>query len=214
LRLPESKVKVIYNPVIDRQLYRQAEIPAPFDWLSGSHIKTILAIGRLETVKDHKTLIKAFQLVQETHPAQLVILGEGSLRSELLQTAAALGVEKKMVLPGFIPKPFSIISRSDVFVMSSLYEGLPGVIIQALAYGCPVVSTDIGGSREILDDGKYGHLVPVGDAKAMARAILNVLNGDQRLAPPEWLSQFEVERNVDEYVKLIEKEGQPSFSKV
>ena len=203
LGLSASKVKVIYNPVINNQLYN-TNIPASFDWISDPHKKIILAVGRLEAVKDHKTLLKAFHLVRKNCPSRLIILGEGSLRNELLQTAVALGISEDLILPGFIPRPFPIISRSDVLVMSSLYEGLPGVIIQALACGCPVVSTAIGGSSEILNGGKYGHLISVGDSQAMAQAILNVLNGDRRLAPPEWLSQFEVDKNIDQYVNLIE----------
>jgi glycosyltransferase involved in cell wall biosynthesis len=204
LGLSASKVKVIYNPVINNQQLYHADISASFDWMSDPHKKIILAIGRLEAVKDHKTLLKAFHLVRKTCPAKLVILGEGSLRNELLQTAVTLGISEEVILPGFIPRPLSIISRSDVLVMSSLYEGFGNVIIEALANGCPVVSTAIGGSSEILNEGKYGHLIPVGDHQAMAQAILKVLNGDRRLAPPEWLSQFEVDKNIDQYVKLIE----------
>lgn len=205
LSLPASKVKVIYNPIISKQFYEKAKEPAPpHEWLDSTEKKIVLSIGRLESVKDHKTLIQAFALIHARHPSKLVILGEGSLRDDLEKIATSLGLEKDVIFPGYIRQPFSIISHSDVFVLSSLYEGLPTVLIEALACRCPIVSTDIGSAREILNYGQYGHLTPVGDAEAMARAIQKTLDGDTRLAPKEWLSQFEVEKNVEQYIDLIE----------
>jgi glycosyltransferase involved in cell wall biosynthesis len=95
-------------------------------------------------------------------------------------------------------------SKASVFVLSSMWEGLPGALIEAIACGAPVVSTDCqSGPREILDGGKYGHLVPVGDAQALADAIVASLNGDHRKPPAEWLEQFKSEPVVKEYLMTL-----------
>jgi len=166
--------------------------------------KTILSIGRLETVKDHKTLLRAFKIVKSKQDTQLVILGEGSLKSEIQSMVNDMGLSGDVLLPGFVTNPYPIISNADVLVISSLHEALPNVLVEALACQCPVVSTACGGPEEILGYGKYGHLVPIGDYAGMANAILQVLNGDKRLATPEWLEQFSVDRNIDAYLKLVE----------
>jgi glycosyltransferase involved in cell wall biosynthesis len=98
-----------------------------------------------------------------------------------------------------------------VFVLSSIYEGLPTVLIEALASGCPVVSTDCpGGAREILADGKYGELVPPGDAAAMARAMLKILDGTRKQVDPDWLAQFRTEHVLDQNVRMLETLSRPN----
>jgi glycosyltransferase involved in cell wall biosynthesis len=124
---------------------------------------------------------------------------------ELRALPAALGVEADVVLPGFVENPFAIMAHAAVFVLSSLYEGLPGVLIQALACGCPVVSTDCpSGPREVLDGGRFGPLVPVGVAAALARAIEQVLDDPP---PAESLRAraelFSVERSADHHLELL-----------
>lgn len=203
LHLPRRKVKTIYNPVIDEELYRKSNEPVTFDWFDKPGKKTILTIGRLEEVKDQKTLIHAFRMVKETCDTRLIILGEGSLRTELMKLIADNGLEEDVIMPGFISKPHNILIHSDVFVMSSLHESLSEVTIQSLACQCPVVSTACGGPEEILDNGRYGHLVSIGDAQEMAKAILLVFEGDKRLAPKDWLVQFQCDRNIEQYIKLM-----------
>lgn len=204
LHLPKSKVKVIYNPIISEGLYQRAEEPILHAWFGAKSKKTILSIGRLESVKDHKTLLKAFKLVREREEAQLVILGEGTLKAEIQQVVNKIGLSEEVLMPGFISNPYPIIANADVLVISSLHEALPNVLVEALACQCPVVSTACGGPEEILGYGKYGHLVPIGDHEAMAAAIVKVLKGDKRLATPEWLEQFSVDRNIDAYLNLFE----------
>ncbi|NPV56434.1 MAG: glycosyltransferase [Anaerolineae bacterium] len=204
-RLPESKVSVIYNPIIDVDIYRKMNEPLSQPWLQDPHKTTIVAVGRLEPVKDHQTLLKAFKRVREERDAQLVILGEGSLQGALTAQAAELGIEKDLILPGFVANPFNILARANLSVLSSLREALPGVLIQAMACQCPVVSTACGGAEEVLADGKYGHLVPVGDDAAMAVAMRKVLDGDRRLAPEAWLAQFHKDRVIAQYQDLIER---------
>ena len=133
------------------------------------------------------------------------MLGEGRTRPELETLALGLGLNEDLALPGFVDNPFAYMARAAVFVLCSRYEGLPGVLIQAMASGCPVVSTDCpSGPREILEDSIYGPLVPVGDDAAMADAILSVLE-----RPPDRkgliarAAQFSVDRAVDQYLEVL-----------
>jgi glycosyltransferase involved in cell wall biosynthesis len=138
--------------------------------------------------------------------ARLVILGEGRLREDLQALAESLGIQADLAMPGFVENPFQYMARAAVLVLSSQYEGLPGVLIQALACACPVVSTDCpGGAREILADGAYGALVAVGDAEGMAQAILRELGDptpkDRLLRRAE---DFSVESGVSNYLSLLD----------
>ncbi len=210
LKLPRSKVHVIYNPVFRPEILEKANEPVSCSWFGDKSILKIISIGRLVVEKDHKTLIKAFKLVRETHKAQLIILGEGPLQPDLLQLIKALDLDQDVLLPGFVQNPYPLISQSDVFVLSSTSEGLGNVLIEAIACNCPVVSTDCpGGPREILKNGQYGHLTPVGDYVAMADAIKRVIQGDKRLAPREWLEKFRLDNSVDQYQRLIEEKDNP-----
>ena len=113
-----------------------------------------------------------------------MVLGEGRERPRLERLVAELGLSEDVALPGYVENPFAWLSRAQLFILSSRYEGLPGALVQALACGCPVVSTDCpSGPREILEDGKLGALVPVGDAAAMAAAIVAALNAPRDEAP-------------------------------
>jgi glycosyltransferase involved in cell wall biosynthesis len=135
----------------------------------------------------------------------LIILGEGNKRRELEELADSLGVHQSLTLPGYAENPFAYMARAAVFVLSSRFEGLPGVLIQAMACGCPVVSTDCAsGPREILERGAYGPLVPVGDDKALAEAIQTVLD---KPASRERLmacaSEYGVDRAVEQHLQVL-----------
>jgi glycosyltransferase involved in cell wall biosynthesis len=126
--------------------------------------------------KDFATLLKAFSHVRRSQPAHLVIIGEGRLRSELEALAQSLGIDKDVWMPGFTDNPYAFMGRASVLVLSSICEGLPNVLLEALACGCPIVSTDCpSGPSEILQNGTVGPLVPVGDVQALAKAILSTL---------------------------------------
>lgn len=205
LRLPRAKVRVIYNPVFRPEILDKAREPVSCSWYHDKSTIKIISIGRLVADKDHKTLLKAFKLIRDTYAAKLIILGEGPLRPDLLHLIKLLDLEQDVWLPGFVQNPYPLISQSDVFVLSSTSEGLGNVLIEAMACNCPVVSTDCpGGPREILNGGQYGHLTPVGDPVAIAAAVTSVLQGEKRLAPPEWLEKFHLDRSVDQYQRLIE----------
>ncbi len=204
--LPKArdKIHLVFNPVVSCHVLTQAQMPVVHPWFQSREKPVVLAVGRLEDPKDYPTLLKAFSYVRQAVPARLVILGEGSKRASLQQLAQSLGIGNDLDMPGFDPNPFRYMARADVFVLSSRYEGLPNVLIQAMACGCPVVSTNCpSGPEDILDGGKYGELVPVGDAKAMADAILRVLQGERKTVPPEWLAQFDEEPVADQYLRLL-----------
>lgn len=203
--LPDVRVPRIYNPVLSERVRLQSEESIDHPWFETGTPPVILAVGRLVPVKGYDVLIRAFAKVRQQMHAHLLILGEGEQRAELELLAQQLGVADDVRMPGYEPNPFKYMRRAAVFVLSSRYEGLPNALIQAMACGCPVVATDcLSGPREILADGKYGALVPVGDADALAQAILQGLEGRIPAAPPEWLLQFEENHIVEQYLQVLE----------
>lgn len=202
--LPESHVPCLYNPVITERLRQLRDAPFQHPWFEAGAPPVVLAVGRLTPQKDYPTLLRAFAQVRQSHPARLLILGEGELRHDLWRLAQELHLTDAVAMPGYEPNPFAYMRRASVFVLSSRYEGLPNALIQAMACGCPVVSTDCpSGPREILDGGRYGHLVPVGEVDALANTIIEVLSGGGKTVPPEWLQQFEESYVVEQYLSLL-----------
>lgn len=203
LHLPQTKINVIYNPVIDDGFYQRSKEQNQYFFSEKQIYKKILSIGRLEKVKDHQTLLLAFKEIQKKYFAKLIILGEGTNRKEISKWVNEMGLENDVIMPGFVQNPLPIMRESDVLVNASKHESFSIVIVEALACHCPVVSTACGGPEEILANGKYGHLVPIGDHKAIADAIEKVFKGDLRLANPEWLDQFSIETSVQKYINLL-----------
>ena len=204
--LSKDSVVAVPNPVVDGALRACAQQALVHPWFTQDGPPVILAAGRLTEQKDFATLIHAFAAVRTDREARLVILGEGRLRDDLEQLVCTLGIQADVCMPGFVENPFQYMARASVLVLSSAYEGLPGVLIQALACGCPVVSTDCpGGSSEILEDGKYGALVSIGKADEMAKAVLAELDDP---TPREILlrraEDFSVERAVNSYLALLD----------
>ena len=203
--LPKSKVQVIYNPVVTEDMFKKAEEPIDHPWFQPGQPPVILGVGRLTAAKDFETLIKAFALVRKKTEARLLILGEGPERVKLEQLVKQLGLQNDVCMPGFVDNPYKYMKHSSVFVLSSRWEGLPTVLIEALALGLPVVSTDCpSGPAEILEGGKWGRLVPVGSPEALANAILEALN-DERGKGVERAKEFSLDRIVDQYVALIKE---------
>jgi glycosyltransferase involved in cell wall biosynthesis len=200
-------VTTIHNPVVDDTLHANARQALAHDWFSpAATVPVILAVGRLTEQKDFSTLLQAFARVRADRPVRLVILGEGRLRPDLEKLANTLGIGADVDMPGFVANPFQYMARASLLVLSSLYEGLPGVLIQALACGCPVVSTDCpGGSKEILADGKYGPLVAVRDVTGMTDAIRAQLdNPTGKDLLRQRADDFSVDRAVDNYLDLLD----------
>lgn len=204
-RAPLDKIVVIYNPVRTDLLRRQAEEPSGHRWLDNPAMPVILSVGRLEQVKDMAALIQAFALVRRSLDAKLVILGEGSLRNDLRELTHSLSIDADVDMPGFADNPYSFIARADAFALSSIAEGLPNVLLEALALGTPIVATDCPtGPREILRDGKDGILVPEGDLAALAQGIRTCLTSEsKRPVAPESLERFEFSKVIDQYAKVL-----------
>jgi glycosyltransferase involved in cell wall biosynthesis len=203
--LPPERVTTVYNPVVDSELAKKAEAPIDHPWFVPGAPPVIIAAGRLAEQKDIPTLLQAFAQVRAQRQARLLLLGEGEMRRKLEALARELGVDQDVSLPGFTSNPFAFMARAAVFVLSSAYEGLPGVLIQALACGCPVVSTNCpGGAAEILENGQYGRLVPVGDPAAMAQAIISTLDASpDRGLLQKRASLFSVDRAVEQYLEVL-----------
>ena len=198
-------ILAIPNPVGIADIAEKAALPMEHPWFSDDSGPVILSAGRLTSVKDHATLLRAFSDVIRSRPAHLVILGVGPERENLLELAQRLGVSHQVDLPGFMLNPFAYMSKARVFALPSRYEGFPNVLVQAMACGTPVVSTDCrSGPSEILEDGKWGHLVPVGDWRAMAKAILDTLDNpipsDELIARA---SDFSADASIDRYMEVL-----------
>ncbi len=204
VKIDRRKIKVIYNPVINDTLFTKANRFPLHPWFEGNHLPIVIAIGRLTKQKDFPTLLEAFHSVVENVDARLIILGEGEDRVSLLQRVQDLNLKEKVSLPGFVDNPYAFLSHSTVFVLSSRWEGLPTVLVEAMACGIPVISTDCpSGPREILKDGKYGRLIPVGDPSALSSAIMDGLRGKIPHAPAEGWQEFTVKHTVDDYLSIL-----------
>jgi glycosyltransferase involved in cell wall biosynthesis len=202
---PLSKIRVIYNPVITADVISLARRAPDHPWFSVGQPPVILGVGRLTRAKDFATLIRAFAAVRQRRAARLIILGEGEERPALTALAAELGVADDVALLGFKENALAYMAGSALFALSSVREGLPTVLIEALAAGTRVVSTDCpSGPREILQEGRLGTLVPVGDAAALAEAIVDALERPVGTVPLDALTPFTRDAAVNNYLHLIE----------
>ena len=137
-------------------------------------------------------------------PLRLIILGQGNLRSELQELIKNLDLQVVVDLPGFVENPFAILKHASLFVLSSAWEGLPNALIQAMACGTPVVSTDCpSGPTEILQGGKWGRLVPVGNVEAMAEAMAATLEDENRPNVMQRAAEFSVDHGVKGYLRVM-----------
>jgi glycosyltransferase involved in cell wall biosynthesis len=197
-------LKTVYNPVVSERLFTMASEPLDHPWFAPDQPPVILAVGRLERQKDHGTLLEAFQRVRQKRAARLLILGEGSDRHALEERARELCISDDVSFPGFVSNPYPFMRRAAVFALSSSWEGLPTVLIEALALGATIVSTDCpDGPREILADGKYGRLVPVGRADELATEIERALAlGPSEDRSTEAWEKFTVDSAVNGYLAI------------
>lgn len=204
--LPHNRITTVNNPVLapGDLTAIAASNPPPHPWLAGD-IPVVLSVGRLAPQKDHATLLEGFARLRQGQPARLVILGEGSLRSDLQRRALELGITESVLFAGFTHDPFSWMKHADVLAHTARWEGSPNVIVEALACGLPVVATDCpGGPSETLENGRYGRLVPMGDTAAVAQALADTLEA----APdPDTLrrraAEFTVEAVVPQYEAIL-----------
>lgn len=204
MRTPQQKVHRIANPVPLQTIHQKMQEPVDHPWFTPNQPPVILSVGRLDPAKDYAMLLRAFALALQAIKARLLILGEGPEREHLQKLIAELSLTEFVQMPGFEPNPFRYMHRARLYVLSSRYEGFPNVLVQALACGCPVVSTDCeSGPRDILDGGRYGILVPVGNVQKMAEALIEALNCPPPLPPSEWLEQYKEDQVCDEFLRLL-----------
>lgn len=198
-------ITTVYNPFDIEAIARSMSQAISHPWFQDGNRGVIVAIGRLSPEKDFATLLNAFAQVRSARPARLLILGEGAEREALEGQAAALALSSEdFQMPGFVQNPFAYLSRSDVFVLSSRYEGLPSAVVEALACEVPIVATDCpSGPSEILEGGRWGRLVPMGDAAALADAIVEALDENGPRRGRERASQFDTQKAVDGYLKVL-----------
>ena len=207
-----SRITTIFPPAVTSDILRKARETVDHPWFTPDGPPVILGAGRLGRAKDFETLIRAFAIVRRERLARLVILGNYKTpsktekrRAKLMELAEALGIAEDVDLPGFVANPIAYMGRASVFAVSSIYEGFCIVLAEAMASGCPVVSTDCpSGPAEILEKGRYGPLVPVGDYEALASAILGLLDSPP---DPDMLrsraSLFSAERAIDQYEAIL-----------
>jgi glycosyltransferase involved in cell wall biosynthesis len=204
--LPPDLIEVVYNPVITPALLEGLRQTPGHPWLVDGGPPVLLGVGRLTRQKDFATLLRAFSQLRQRRSARLIVLGEGTERAALEALASELKLGDTVDLPGWRPDVLACMAHSAVFVLSSAWEGLPTVLIEALAAGTRVVSTDCkSGPREILRDGRLGALVPVGDPAALAFAIGEAMDCPASSPPTEALAPFTRDAVVDHYLRIIDR---------
>jgi glycosyltransferase involved in cell wall biosynthesis len=206
-QLPAARVSAVYNPVLTEQDLDGLEsmVPAIHAWLEDEGVPVVLSVGRLVPQKDHVTLLEAFARLRSERAVRLVVLGEGPLRDELVERAQRLGIMDDVLFAGFTDQPFAWMKGASVLAHTARWEGFGNVIVEALASGLPVVATDCpSGPSEILEGGRFGRLVPVGDVNAVANALAATLD-----APPDpgalrrRAAEFTVEAIVPRYEEIL-----------
>lgn len=203
--IPIGRISVAPNPTVTPELAQLAAAPLDHPWFAPGEPPVIVGMGRLEPQKDFPTLLRAFATLRRSRRCRLVILGEGKQRERLLQAAKELGIHEDVQFPGFAKNPYAYLARAALFVLSSAWEGSPNSLTEALALGTPLVSTDCpDGPREILEGGRHGPLVNVGDAAALAAAMAATLerppDRDQLRAAAQ---RYTLERSATAYLAAL-----------
>ncbi|MEZ4706075.1 MAG: glycosyltransferase [Caldilineaceae bacterium] len=202
--IPRERIRAIYNPVILPDVAAKAAASVDHPWFGAGEPPVLLGVGRLTMQKNFPLLIKAFAKVRQNRPARLLILGEGEDRPKLEKMVRTLGVGDDVSLPGFVDNPYAFMANAALFVLSSSWEGLPTVLIEAIYCGAPVVATDCpSGPREILAAGQYGALAPLNDIDALSRIIEAALDGNTPRPSQESWRPFEMETVVSQYLAAL-----------
>jgi glycosyltransferase involved in cell wall biosynthesis len=203
--LPADRMTTIYNPAISADILEKSRVPLDHPWFSPGEPPVLLGVGRLTAQKDFGTLIHAFARVRAHRVARLVILGEGGERAQLEALVRSLRLEADVAMPGFVKNPYPYMRAAALFALTSRWEGFGNVLVEAMGCGIPVVSTDCpSGPSEILEHGRWGALVPVGDAGALATAIDAALNSGPPAGTSEYLvRRFHQDRIAQEYLEHL-----------
>jgi glycosyltransferase involved in cell wall biosynthesis len=204
IKMKRERIQVIYNPIVTPELFEKAAAPLDHPWFGHGQPPVLLAVGRLTAQKGFDALIQAFALVRKDRQLRLLILGEGEERPALEKQIKEYNLEQDVSLPGFVTNPYPYMAKAAAFVLSSRWEGLPTVMVEAMALGTPIISTDCpSGPQEILEGGKIGRLVPVDDPFALATAITITLNTNVVRPSQESWASFSLDRVVDQYIKIL-----------
>lgn len=200
-----GQTRVIHNPIVDETLRAKAQWEVNHPWLRENDCPVVLGVGRFTPQKNFPLLVRAFAKLRETTNANLILLGDGPDRSQIQSLIERLGISEYVDLPGFTSNPYPYFRNASLFVLSSHHEGLGNVIVEALACGCPVVSTNCpSGPHEILEGGRWGRLVPVNDVEALTEAMRETLAD-----PPDAAllrrraDDFSVSASVDRYLEVL-----------
>lgn len=208
LELKNKVVHVIHNPVVTKELLLKKEEPIDHSWIKNNQ-PFILGVGRMTKAKNFDLLINAFAKVEREIPAHLVILGTGELESELKELIYSLGLQDKVHMLGFVGNPYSWMKKAELFILSSSWEGFGNVLVEAMACGTPVISTNCpSGPAEILENGKLGTLVPVDDIDEMANAIKDIFahaDKDNNISFYKYTPEFIVAQYLKVFTGEIEK---------
>ena len=207
LGINSKKIRVIHNPQDIDRIKKQSSESCPIKLNVNNPV--IVTTGRLVDQKDHVTLLEAFVKVNRKTGATLVVIGDGPKRDQLERKAKTLGIFNSVIFAGWQSNPFSIMKMSDLFVLSSKIEGFGNVIVEAMACGLPIVSTNLEGPREILKDGEVGLLVPVGDSKTLGDAILTMLTDKELYSyykgkSFERAEEFDVKKIIPQYLNFLD----------
>lgn len=212
-------VETIYNPIDVSLVQEKSTVDVHHPWLVDKKGMVVVAVGRLATQKNFPLLIRAFSHVLNEVDARLIILGEGGERAKLEELIIQLELSERVELLGYEKNVHRFVVRSDLFVLSSNFEGLPNALIEAIATGVPVVSTDcLSGPSEILEGGRGGGLVPVDDENALVEAIIyNLINRDWAFKKlehaKEKLSAFEYTKIMRSYESILRKVADEQYSR-
>ncbi|TCM20834.1 glycosyltransferase involved in cell wall biosynthesis [Novosphingobium sp. PhB165] len=197
-------ITCIYNPIVSDGLIESGQAPVDHPWFRDPDVPIVMGVGRLEHQKDFGTLITAFAKVRKQMRCRLIILGDGSERPMLTDLVNRLGLSEDVSMPGFAPNPHAYTAKASLFVLSSRFESLANVVIEAMALGTPVIATDCpSGPAEALDHGRFGKLVNVEDPDMLADAMLDVLNKRPAPVPTSWLEQFTTRVSANRYLELL-----------
>ncbi|CCZ63138.1 putative uncharacterized protein [Hungatella hathewayi CAG:224] len=205
-RARKEQVVTIYNPVVNQEIFRLQEETASHPWLSKDRgFVTLVLAGRLSPVKNHRLMFQTLKQLNERGDYRLILLGEGELQTELEELACFMGIRRKVDFTGYVENPYVFFKMADAVVLTSIYEGLPSVLIEALACGARIVSVDCpSGPREILADGVYGRLVRPQDETALAEGILESLRKrpDKALLKSRAM-EFSAEKAAERYADVL-----------
>lgn len=203
--IPQERITTIYNPVLTDEISQKMEEKPNHPWLLQKDIPVLVAIGRLTNVKNFTWLIETFHALLKYVEARLLIFGQGEDQEKLERLIRKYRLIDKVQMPGFVQNPYAVLKNASIFVLTSKHEGLPTVMIEALACNCPVVSIDCqSGPAEILNYGGFGWLVDEGNKEGFILAIRKVLGGDTKPIPGKWLEQFSLDYAAERYKQLFQ----------